>query len=1213
MKLGVPWTSRGQKRPNRSAPNDDAETASVHARLDDLARQLEQLSRITIGNTRPAPAPSASAGAAHIEPQPQRHPDRRAEGSGPEPALPPREVHRYAGDRTLNRNPLRPVYSQASLDQAMAEIVARQRALDAVQRAPQWRAPDASAAPTPSYIPEPAPSPEPAPASSPVLEPSPAPRPSPAAAPAQNLSSLEEQLRRITTQIESLRRPCAAEDSLPVLQQELSDMSRVLADAAPRRAIEAIEAEVRGLSARIDQSRFLTADAPVLANLEHSLAEIRDGLRGSKPTEILVAIQNAIQSLNTKIDGINTSRQDPAVLQQLESAIGGLRGVIAHVASDDTLARLTEEVRGIAEQIEHNAGASPSPGALTNIERHIGTIAEAIEQIQPQDRNAPARLEALIRGLADKIEKQQPNPGDTIAFGQLEDRIARLAEKLDASGLQQLEPAIAGLRGIIAQVASDDTLARLTEEVRGIAEQIENNAGAPPSPGALTNIERHIGTLAETIEQIQPQDRNAPARLESLVRGLADKIEKLEPNRGDTIAFGQLEDRIARLVDRLDASGSRFSQLESIERGLTDVLVHFEEQGARAGALRTSNVDPAVGSLKHDLEAVNGTLSRLVDRLTTLESGIRASSLKPATASAPPPAAPAAAKPEAAAPTAAVPPPAPPAEQRPAPAPPPIPPAAEPASGDGHTATSMAPPAVDVPPPPEPSDLKTPSKAPAAPEAPFAAPSERLAAAAQAQRPSLPRERPPIDPNLPPDHPIEPGAVATRGATSPADRIAASEAALESGKAPAASTSDSRSDFLAAARRAAQAASQAQAESADASDEASEGTSLSDRLKGRVRSMIVGAGVVILTLGAAGVTMLLVEPNSISVPATKQSATAPEILPPPKATARILPDPTNTGSTGRPFAGAQGHGIMTAPPADAPAADSSNSSGSHVAAGTPSQDAQPSQPAQSDITGAIPTTPAPAWLGNSAAVPLPPSIPQGAGQSPAEPNPRLAAAAAAGDPAAAYELAVRHIEGRGVPRSYEDAARWLAQASKDGLAPAQFRLGSLYEKGMGVKKDLKAARRLYAAAAEKGNAKAMHNLAVLHAEGIDGKPDYKTAIEWFRKGADRGVADSQYNLGVLYARGVGLDQNLAESYKWFALAARGGDQEAGRKRDEIGALLDADSLMAARLATKTWTAKPQPKEATTVAVPPGGWDQPQSTLPAKRRARDAAPVKLGPS
>ena len=85
----------------------------------------------------------------------------------------------------------------------------------------------------------------------------------------------------------------------------------------------------------------------------------------------------------------------------------------------------------------------------------------------------------------------------------------------------------------------------------------------------------------------------------------------------------------------------------------------------------------------------------------------------------------------------------------------------------------------------------------------------------------------------------------------------------------------------------------------------------------------------------------------------------------------------------------------------------------------------------------------------------------------------------------------------------------------------------------------------------------MHNLAVLYAEGIDGKPDYKTAAQWFRKAAEHGVADSQYNLGILYARGIGVEQNLAESYKWFALAAAQGDQDAAKKRDDVGARLDA--------------------------------------------------------
>ena len=50
--------------------------------------------------------------------------------------------------------------------------------------------------------------------------------------------------------------------------------------------------------------------------------------------------------------------------------------------------------------------------------------------------------------------------------------------------------------------------------------------------------------------------------------------------------------------------------------------------------------------------------------------------------------------------------------------------------------------------------------------------------------------------------------------------------------------------------------------------------------------------------------------------------------------------------------------------------------------------------------------------------------------------------------------------------------------------------------------------------------------------------------------------DSQYNLGILYARGIGVEANLAEAYKWFALAAREGDTEAAKKRDDVGARLD---------------------------------------------------------
>ena len=138
------------------------------------------------------------------------------------------------------------------------------------------------------------------------------------------------------------------------------------------------------------------------------------------------------------------------------------------------------------------------------------------------------------------------------------------------------------------------------------------------------------------------------------------------------------------------------------------------------------------------------------------------------------------------------------------------------------------------------------------------------------------------------------------------------------------------------------------------------------------------------------------------------------------------------------------------------------------------------------------------------------------------------------------------------------------------------------------------ARRYYAQAAEAGNIKAMHNLAVLYAEGIDGKPDYRQASQLFRKAAERGLRDSQYNLAILYARGLGVDQNFGESFKWFALAANQGDADAQKKREDVAARLDAQTLLAARLAVQTWMA--QPADAVANDSPPLGGLGPRRNL-----------------
>jgi len=228
------------------------------------------------------------------------------------------------------------------------------------------------------------------------------------------------------------------------------------------------------------------------------------------------------------------------------------------------------------------------------------------------------------------------------------------------------------------------------------------------------------------------------------------------------------------------------------------------------------------------------------------------------------------------------------------------------------------------------------------------------------------------------------------------------------------------------------------------------------------------------------------------------------------------------------------------------------------------------------------------------------SIPASAPQS-------LRDAAAAGEPAAQYELASRLAEGRTVPRDPHAASQWFERAAQQGLAPAQYRLGALYEKGVGVTRDVAIAKSWYKKAADAGNARAMHNLAVLSAEAVGVRPDYSEAAGWFRKAAQLGVKDSQYNLAILFARGMGISQDLGQSWLWFSLAAQQGDLDAAKKRDEVAAKMDAKALTAANAALADFhTVTPSPA-ANDVPAPPGGWDAAKASSPQARQAPGSSP------
>ncbi|MCA0421496.1 MAG: sel1 repeat family protein, partial [Proteobacteria bacterium] len=386
-----------------------------------------------------------------------------------------------------------------------------------------------------------------------------------------------------------------------------------------------------------------------------------------------------------------------------------------------------------------------------------------------------------------------------------------------------------------------------------------------------------------------------------------------------------------------------------------------------------------------------------------------------------------------------------------------------------------------------------------------------------------------------------------------------------------------RQSLIAAARRSAKAASEAAAATPSPAAEPSAKSPgrLKEILEKRKRPLLLGLAALILAMGTAHLVTTQLRGGGSKT----ANSEARSLIAPPAAQPEAPAAPAQTSAKDQSSA-------LPAAPQDA----------------SPQPAASNAAPERSITASAAPATPAV----TEAAPPAPAEQTQlvtGIGDLPAGfGSAGLRKAAQDGDARAVYELATKAADGPANQRDPKLALRLFERAAVAGLAPAQFRVGNMFEKGIGTQRDLSLARIWYQRAAERGNAKAMHNLAVLHAEGASGKPDYAMATEWFRRAAELGVRDSQYNLAVLLGRGLGAPTDLAQSFLWFSVAAGQGDEDAGRKRDEVAQRLKPEDLAAAKGLAASWKPKTLNAASNEVTPPAKGWD-PQPTAAAPKPAK----------
>jgi localization factor PodJL len=1058
----------------------------------------------------------------------------------------------------------------------------------------------------------------------------------------RDVADIHQRLDAITRQIDQISRPAPRNDAprgeaprgQPTVARQLNDaISRLdarlsqISNPAPARQTQAQDTHRQAEAVERAATQLYRASPPLSpASFDSAIAEIAarqnelDGPPRQMPPRSAPPMASYappppppaapaapsgpdFSSLERHLIKITSQIEALQRPDHIEQSIAAFRGELAEIRQAITEAMprraiesLENEIRSLHRRIDDNRQNGTDSQALAGIERALSEIREVLRSLTPAEQLAG--YDEAIRNLGAKL-----------------DLILRAND--DPSTVHQLEGAIAALRSIVSNVASNDALARLSEDVHTLSAKVDQLARVDGHGDSFAILEQRISALTSTLESRErPAASDSSEHLENAMRALSERIDRMQVGSDSASAFAHLEQRVSYLLERLEASsGPRSGDLGRVEEGLQDILHHLERQHANLVALAESNrqisapaplamdsglIDMVKRELsdirfsqsetdrrtQDSLETVHNTLGHVVDRLSMIEGDLRAVRSTPM-AAAQPVAAPV--EPRAEAPRVAPP---------PAMAPQPKPELPNPAAREhlqehpqAHFAAA-----------PREFHPAQPPAAPAPPPIPPRAISEIL-------EPHAAPPRVAIEPDLPPDHPLEPGTRPTARMSSPSERIAASESAISeisTGPKKPVSTSS----FIAAARRAAQAAAaqpvnekaaraaSKAAAKAKAGDKPTDGKEPST-ITSKIRSLLVGASVVVIVLGTFKMAMTLLDTGGAPpMPATESSSeSAPSAAPmrapadnsaaptpAPPAPSMTSPTPIGRQSNNSSAPNTLDSAQVTIPPAPAAA----------MPAATPVS--------ANDVTGTIPTPPTIPSTGKLAMVQVPSSerLPDAIG------GPALRAAALKGDPAAAYEIGIRFAEGKGVATNLDEAAKWYDRAAQGGVVPAIFRLGTFYEKGMSVKKDVDLARLYYTQAAERGNAKAMHNLAVLDADGGGKGANYKSASQWFRKAADRGVADSQFNLGILYARGIGVEQNLAESFKWFSLAAAQGDADAGRKRDDIAKRLDAQSLAAAKLAIQTFTAEPQPDDAVNVATPPGGWDQapaqPTSTKPAAKQS-----------
>ncbi|TCK30558.1 localization factor PodJL [Ancylobacter aquaticus] len=436
--------------------------------------------------------------------------------------------------------------------------------------------------------------------------------------------------------------------------------ARVAAPESPRApsstgstyADERLAAAMREIDQRLEalqltRRRTVTPEAaPSPAAIEAAVAEIaarqseldRDGRRRR--------VENSPEALPPAASALES------IAPETPSPEAPLPEVPARPAAplaQEALTALQNELSGLRQAV----GTLAPRRSVDELQRVVQQLVERVERSETRDEGLRATLAALremIGGL------RLPEPPDLLLgrIGALERKIDIVnAKVVDGATVARLQAQISEIRELLARALSSDSVRLLAEQVSLLASRVAEMAASEDEAvrTAFGSLEQRIETLSERIGTPSPLPlddllgrldaiqtdlasarRELPAGMETLIKGLSDRIERIERplERADDGArfealgrqIADLSQRVGKALDGTGVGGTAItgteipgqlsSQLAGIERAVNDLFIQMEE--TRASLLAAPRPRPPSGS-GSDPEGVAALIRREIAAL----------------------------------------------------------------------------------------------------------------------------------------------------------------------------------------------------------------------------------------------------------------------------------------------------------------------------------------------------------------------------------------------------------------------------------------------------------------------------------------------------------------------------------------------------------------------------------------------------------------------